>query len=107
MTRWVIAYVSAAFAFGVMDAIWLSWAGPNLYQPIIGEIMAEEFHVIPAAAFYLVYLAGMCWFAIKPGLESGRPTTALINGILLGGLCYAGVRHSARVARYQCDHVRG
>jgi len=89
MTKWVIAYISAAIVFGVMDAIWLRWAGPNLYEPVIGEIMAENFRIAPAAAFYLVYLAGMCWFAIKPGLESGQESTALLNGAILGAVCYA------------------
>ena len=89
MTKWVIAYISAAIVFGVMDAIWLRWAGANLYGPVIGEIMAENFRIAPAAAFYLVYLAGMCWFAIKPGLESGQVSTALLNGAILGAVCYA------------------
>ena len=89
MTKWVIAYISAATVFGVMDAIWLRWAGPNLYGPVIGEIMAENFRIAPAAAFYLVYLAGICWFAIKPGLESGQVSTALLNGAILGAVCYA------------------
>jgi len=89
MTKWVIAYISAAIVFGVMDAIWLRWAGPNLYEPVIGEIMAENFRIAPASAFYLVYLAGMCWFAIKPGLESGQVSTALLNGAILGAVCYA------------------
>ncbi|MDY7099238.1 MAG: DUF2177 family protein [Pseudomonadota bacterium] len=89
MSKFAIAYVIAGLIFGLLDAIWLSWASTNLYQPIIGEIMAEDLNVGAAAAFYLLYLAGMVWFAIKPGLETGSAKTALLNGILLGGLCYA------------------
>ena len=89
MTKWIIAYVAAAIAFGILDSIWLRWAGPNLYRPVIGEIMAENFRVLPAAAFYFIYLAGMVWFAIKPAIESGQVTTAVLNGALLGALCYA------------------
>lgn len=89
MTKWVVAYFAAAIAFGVVDSIWLSWAGPNLYEPVIGEIMAEKFRVMPAAAFYLSYIAGMVWFAIKPGIDSGQVSKALLNGALLGALCYA------------------
>ena len=85
----VIAYVVAAIAFGVLDALWLRWAGPNLYRPVIGEIMADEFRLAPAAAFYLIYIAGMVWFAIRPGLESGSVVAALLNGAMLGALCYA------------------
>lgn len=87
--RWIVAYLAAGAVFGVLDALWLRWAGPNLYRPVIGEIMAAQFRVAPAAAFYLLYLAGMVWFAVRPGIESGQVSTALINGALLGGLCYA------------------
>lgn len=87
--KWIIAYISAAIVFGSLDAMWLRWAGPNLYRPVIGEIMADEFRVGAAAAFYFLYLVGMMWFAVKPGLESGSPAVALLNGALLGALCYA------------------
>ena len=89
MTQWIIAYVSAAIIFGVLDAIWLSWAGPNFYRPVIGEIMADDFRAAPALVFYVLYLFGMMWFAVKPGLESANWATALLNGVLLGALCYA------------------
>ncbi len=87
--KWIIAYFSAAVVFGLLDAMWLNWAGPNLYQPTIGEIMATDINLAAAGVFYFLYLAGMVWFAIKPGLESGKVSTALLNGVLLGGLCYA------------------
>ena len=89
MTKFLIAYVVAAIAFGILDSLWLRWAGPNLYRPVIGEIMADSFRVAPAAAFYFIYLAGMTYFAIRPGLDSGNVMTAVINGALLGALCYA------------------
>ncbi len=89
MTRYSVAFLSAAIIFGVLDAMWLSWAGPNLYEPTIGSIMADNFNVAAAGAFYVIYLAGMTWFAIRPGLQDGKASTALLNGALLGGLCYA------------------
>lgn len=89
MTKYVIAFLSAAVIFGGLDAMWLNWAGPNLYEPNIGEIMAENFNVAPAGVFYVAYLLGMTWFAIRPGLESGDVRKSLLNGILLGALCYA------------------
>ena len=89
MTNYLIAFACAAVIFGVMDAIWLSWAGDNLYRPVIGEIMAENFNMGAAGAFYFIYLLGMSWFAIRPGLEAESAMTALINGALLGALCYA------------------
>ena len=87
--KWIIATLTAAVIFGVLDAMWLNWAGPNLYQPNIGAIMADEVNWAAAGAFYFIYLAGAVWFAIRPGLQSGDVRTALLNGVLLGALCYA------------------
>lgn len=89
MARYAVAFLTAAVIFGALDATWLRWAGPNLYEPVIGDIMADEFNVGAAAAFYLIYLAGMVWFAIRPALESGRVSMGLLNGAFLGALCYA------------------
>lgn len=87
--KWIVAYVAAAISFGVLDALWLRWAAPNLYRPVIGEIMARDLRVGAAAAFYVIYIAGMVWFAVRPGIASGQVSTAMLNGALLGALCYA------------------
>lgn len=89
MTKWIIAYASAALVFGALDTMWLRWAAGSLYRPVIGDIMAKDFNMAAAGAFYFIYLAGMTWFAIKPGLDSGTVQAAMFNGILLGALCYA------------------
>lgn len=85
----VTAYASAAVIFGALDAVWLNWAGPNLYRPTIGPIMAENINIGAAGAYYFVYLAGMVWFAIRPGVTSRSVRSAMLNGALLGALCYA------------------
>jgi len=89
MLKWIIAYGIAAASFLALDMVWLRWASVNLYKPVIGEIMAENFNGGAAVAFYLIYIAGITWFAIRPGLEAGAVQPALLNGILLGALCYA------------------
>lgn len=85
---WVIAYVSAAVVFGILDAMWLSWAGPNFYRPALGDILTDKFRMGAAIPFYLFYVGGTVWFAVRPGLEGGLGAAAL-NGALLGALCYA------------------
>ena len=89
MKKYVIAFLCAALIFGALDAVWLSWAGPNLYEPTIGPMMADDINWAAAIAFYLIYLLGMTWFAIRQGIIHGDATHALLNGALLGGLCYA------------------
>ncbi len=85
---WIVAYIAAAVAFGILDAIWLGWAGENFYRPRLGDMLADSFRMMPALVFYAAYIAGICWFAVRPGLASGIGTAAL-NGALLGALCYA------------------
>jgi len=89
MLKWIIAYGVAAVSFLALDIVWLRWAAGNLYRPVIGEIMAKDFNAGAAVAFYLIYIAGITWFAIRPGIESGTVQAAMLNGILLGALCYA------------------
>ena len=87
--KWIIAYLAAALAFGVLDFLWLRWAAPNLYRPVIGSIMAEDFRKGAALAFYVIYIGGMVYFAVRPALADGQISTAVLNGAILGALCYA------------------
>jgi len=86
--KWIIAYIAAAISFGVLDALWLRWALPNFYRPNIGELLADNARLAPAAVFYLAYIGGIVWFAVRPALANGLGSAAL-NGALLGALCYA------------------
>lgn len=86
--RWIIAWVAAAGSFGLLDAMWLRWAGPNVYRPVLGEVLAPAFRIGPALLFYACYISAMVWFAVRPGLEQGVPH-AVLNGALLGAIAYA------------------
>ena len=86
--RWIVAWVLTATLFGLLDALWLRWAGPNLYRPVLGEVLAPAFRMGPALLFYACYISAMLWFAVRPGLEHGA-AYAVLNGALLGGICYA------------------
>lgn len=84
---YLVAYVAAALVFGALDAAWLGWAGPKLYRPALGDLLAAQFRPGPALVFYALYLAGMMWFAVRPGLANGLGAAAL-NGAILGAMCY-------------------
>ena len=86
--QWIIAYLAAGISFGILDALWLRWAGPNFYRPALGDLLAAQFRMGPALVFYLLYVAAMVWFAVRPGMALGVPH-AVLNGALLGGLAYA------------------
>lgn len=85
---WIVAAIAAAVVFGVMDAVWLGWAGPNFYRPQLGDMLADSFRMAPAFTFYAAYVCAIVWFAVRPGLSGGIGAAAL-NGALLGAICYA------------------
>lgn len=85
---WIVAAITAALVFGALDAVWLSWAGPNFYRPRLGDILADSFRMMPPLVFYAAYIAAIVWFAVRPGLSLGIGAAAL-NGALLGAICYA------------------
>ena len=85
---WIVAAITAALVFGALDAVWLSWAGPNFYRPRLGDILADSFRMMPALVFYAAYIAAIVWFAVRPGLSLGIGAAAL-NGAMLGAICYA------------------
>lgn len=85
----VVAYLSAAVAFGVLDFLWLSNAAPKLYRPAIGEIMADQVRWPPAIAFYFLYLVGVTALVTLPALREGGGGKAAWTGALFGLVAYA------------------
>ncbi len=89
MKTYALAYLATAIVFLGLDFIWLSVMGGVLYRPALGDSVLEKFNLIPALFFYAIYVAGIVVFAVSPAMDSGRWTTALIYGGLLGFFCYA------------------
>ncbi len=87
--KYLIVYVIALVVFGAMDAVWLGWAARDLYRGAIGEIMAKPFDAKIALAFYLIYIAGLVFFGMQPGMAGDDWRLALIYGGLFGFFCYA------------------
>ncbi|MEO8312205.1 MAG: DUF2177 family protein [Caldimonas sp.] len=85
----LIAYAATAVVFLALDAVWLTTMADRLYRSELGGLMLDRPEMAPAAAFYLLYVVGVVVFAVLPGLESGRWTTALGLGALLGLVAYA------------------
>ena len=89
MIRYLLGFVGAAVVFSCLDAVWLTLTGTRVYRPVLGSIMVENFRLAPAIAFYMVYLAGLTFFAIAPGIEKGSFLTSTLRGAALGFVAYA------------------
>ena len=66
----LIAYFAAAIVFLGSDAVWLGVVAKDLYRAQIGHLLAQDFRIGPAAVFYLMYVAGIVYFAIAPALAT-------------------------------------
>ena len=86
---WIAAYFAAAVSFLALDALWLGVVAQKLYQREFGPMLLEKPNMGAAAVFYALYLFGVVFFAVKPALEAGGWTRAMLNGALFGLIAYA------------------
>ena len=82
-------YGICVVTFFALDLTWLSVATKRIYQPRLGDLLAKQPKLGVAAAFYLLYVAGVVALAVVPGLGRGSVVAALWRGALLGLLAYA------------------
>jgi uncharacterized membrane protein len=86
---YIIAYIVTLAVFVAIDSVWLGTMADRLYRPAMGDMLAADFRLVPAVLFYLVYVAGLTFLAIRPGLVSGSLGTAVLHGAVLGFTAYA------------------
>jgi uncharacterized membrane protein len=84
----LVLYFSTAAVFLAADVIGLRFIVKPVFDRHIGHLLADSFRVVPAALFYLGYVAGVLWFVSIPALRSGDPLAALLGGAALGLMAY-------------------
>lgn len=83
--RWATAYLLAALVFGVLDAVWLGVVASRLYSSQLGHLLAPTPDFAAAGVFYVLYVAGLLHFALRP-LDAGLPTGVRVRDAALFGL---------------------
>lgn len=87
--KYLLLYLSAAIIFFAIDMLWLGWLARDFYREKLDFLLSDQTNWVAAFLFYLIYLGGILYFAVLPGLRAGEWQSALLNGALLGLLCYA------------------
>jgi uncharacterized membrane protein len=85
----VVAFAVTAVVFLILDAIWLGVISRNLYQREIGALLLDKPNFGAAAVFYVIYIAGLVYFCVAPGVIGEGAMRGLVNGALLGAVAYA------------------
>jgi len=89
MMRYLKLYLVSLTAFLVIDMLWLGLVARSFYQQQLGFIMAPSVNWFAAAIFYLLFIVGILFFVVVPGLESGSLKTTLLRAALFGLITYA------------------
>ncbi len=84
----LVLYFSTAAVFLAADVIGLRFIVKPVFDRHIGHLLADSFRVVPAALFYLGYVAGVLWFVSIPALRNDDPLAALLGGAALGLMAY-------------------
>ena len=86
--KYLKAAIVTAITFLVIDLVWITFFVSKEYQDQLAGMMLEEPRIWAAVLFYVGYIAGIVFFAIRPALADNSTRTALMNGALLGAFAY-------------------
>ena len=85
----IVAFAVTAVVFLILDAIWLGVISRNLFQREIGELLLPKPNLGAAAVFYVIYIVGLVYFCVVPGVAGQSVLRGLLNGTMFGIVAYA------------------
>ena len=88
MIKYFKLYLVLLAAFFTIDMPWLGLVARSFYQQSLGFLMASNPNWFVAALFYLLFIVGILFFVLVPGLESGSLKTTLLRAALFGLITY-------------------
>jgi uncharacterized membrane protein len=86
---WIKLYLLTVPVFFAIDMIWLGYAARNFYKEQLQALLSPQVNWTAALLFYCIYIAGILFFAVRPGLETGSLAKACLLGALFGFFTYA------------------
>jgi len=88
MIRYLKVYGVALSVFLVIDLMWIGFIARTFYQDHLGFILASSPNWIAAITFYLMFVAGLLFFVVLPGLKYNTFKVSLFRAALFGILTY-------------------
>ena len=82
MSNMLRLYLMSATVFLIFDLFWLLVVSKKMYQQMIGHLMGEV-KLMPAIVFYFLYVAGVVFFVLLPGIEKESLIYTLLSGAFL------------------------
>ena len=79
-------YLITTVIFLALDAAMLTLHMQPLFQRYLGDALLQSPRALPAAAFYLAYIAGVLYLISIPALKTGAPL--ILPAAILGAMAY-------------------
>lgn len=87
MTTWIQNFGLALVVFAVVDVGWIVGVVRPTYARHLPHLLADKVNLFAAVAFYLIFVAGIVYFAIQPSLEKSM-MEIVRDGALYGLFTY-------------------
>ena len=82
----LILFAVSAVIFLILDALMLTFVMRPLFETYLKDLMLADLRLIPAAVFYLGYVAGLTYLVSWPALKTGAPV--IIPAAVVGAMAY-------------------
>ena len=86
---WLKLYLLTIPVFFVIDMLWLGYVARNFYKNQLNHLLSPEVNWPAAIIFYLIYIVGIIFFAVRPGLEADSFVRTCMLAALFGFFTYA------------------
>ncbi len=86
---WLKLYLLTIPLFFAIDMIWLGYAARNFYKNQLNHLLSPDVNWPAALLFYFIYIIGILFFAVRPGLEVDSLVRTCVLGALFGFFTYA------------------
>ena len=88
-SAYIKLYLLTVPVFFVIDILWLGVIARGFYRRTLGFILSPEVNWPAAVIFYLVYIAGIIFFGVRPAVSNNSLSEAFLLGALFGFFTYA------------------
>ncbi|MGN5734510.1 DUF2177 family protein [Arthrobacter psychrochitiniphilus] len=86
---WLLHYVLAAVIFALIDVVWILAVALSQYQRTIPDLMATTPQLAGAGFFYLIFVAGIVHYGVRPLELKAKLRQRVAAGALFGFFSYA------------------
>jgi uncharacterized membrane protein len=82
-------YLILLAAFFTIDMVWLGLVARSFYKQSLGFLLIPSPNWFVAVIFYLLFIVGVLFFVVVPGLENGSLKATLLRAALFALTTYA------------------